>query len=198
MLAAGICTTYSARMRCSPPYHVGCCALPRTREARWTSLMVSACCNYILFQLYVQKQLLNQPPHIEGAREQLTRHCVELTRLTSPPRLCFLSRQRINWPFYPTPTILPGIRVAGAEIWGEEGWGRSGEQPALLIQALPSLLFKFIHTLAHFSRTASMLQTLHTDTDVSPSCALLLPPPPTSPQRARSRVAHPMSLTLMP
>lgn len=36
-------------------------------------------------------------------------------------------------------------------------WGRggSGEQLVLLIQALPSLLFKFIHIIAHFSRAAT-------------------------------------------
>lgn len=36
-------------------------------------------------------------------------------------------------------------------------WGRggSGEQPVLLIQALPSLLFKFIHIIAHFSSAAT-------------------------------------------
>lgn len=36
-------------------------------------------------------------------------------------------------------------------------WGRggSGEQLVLLIQALPSLLFKFIHIIAHFSSAAT-------------------------------------------
>ena len=36
-------------------------------------------------------------------------------------------------------------------------WGRggSGEQPVLLIQSLPSLLFKFIHIIAHFSNAAT-------------------------------------------
>lgn len=55
-------------------------------------------------------------------------------------------------------------------------------KPALLIQALPSLLFKFIHTIAHFSSaaTGSKLSTL----------TFLLPTAPRSPsQGLASRVA---------
>lgn len=56
------------------------------------------------------------------------------------------------------------------------GGGGSGEQPALLIQALSSLLFKFIHIIAHFSSVASCckLSTL----------MLLLPQPPEPESRA--------------